>query len=814
MENLQPKIGDRVRVRQRTWVVQDVDTHQSCRVVTLRSDAHDGPATIRRVLHPFDDIEPTEHQRRTRLVGARAWHRAFHALGRSHGGATSLRAVLDARMDLLPFQLEPALSLVAGHGTRFLLADDVGLGKTMQALLCAGEMRARGLGTRVLVLTPAGLREQWVYEAEARVGLPLRLVDQLTIRRLAATLPPDINPWTTEPCVVASIDYVKRPEVLPLVRAAAWDMVIVDEAHGSCGDSDRRDAVSAIASRALFVILLSATPHNGDEHAFSSLCHLGRLDEELVVFRRSRTEAGRDRGRRVHTLRVRPSPAERRMHAAVASLTRAIRHERAELSRDAWLLLSLLHKRALSSAHALAASVERRLQCLDDAPTPSGAQLPLPLDDETGELDGGDAPPMWNTPVLDDRGLERRLFQQVLDAAREAQGCEAKLRRLRRLLQSVHEPVIVFTEYRDTLLYLRTQVASEAVVIHGGMSRDQRRAALEQFRAGRVLLATDAAGEGLNLHHECRTVINLELPWNPMRLEQRIGRVDRIGQRRRVHVVHLIANGTGEMRLLDRLAARVTHAQDRVAAPNPLGGRAEWTEEASAAIVVLRRSSEHAGPATSTLRTPPVHLTRLVDEALREAERIECVRAFAGNGRRRSVPGVSAEPGRAASAPLLDTLVLRARRRTMRRALRGRRLLVFRSQLLDASGRAVATHVLGVLADTGLPHDSAIRAGAAAAARAAAESHHDSVQAHHRLTATQLRRARAIARLCRPPGAEEQPGLFDRRVEHLAAARGRAVREERTVAEERLARIATAARVCIAEPELMLVAVPRPDTWR
>ena len=131
---------------------------------------------------------------------------------------------------------------------------------------------------------------------------------------------------------------------------------------------------------------------------------------------------------------------------------------------------------------------------------------------------------------------------------------------------------IVFTEYRDTLAHVRRMLATPCAMIHGGLSRDERRAALDDFQQGRcsVLLATDAAGEGLNLHHTCRVVVNLELPWNPMRLEQRIGRVDRIGQTRRVHAFNLIASEVGEERLAERLAARIASARSAVGASNPL----------------------------------------------------------------------------------------------------------------------------------------------------------------------------------------------------------------------------------------------------
>src|SRR5262249_8241386 len=140
------------------------------------------------------------------------------------------------------------------------------------------------------------------------------------------------------------------------------------------------------------------------------------------------------------------------------------------------------------------------------------------------------------------------------------------------------EGVVVFTEYRDTLLHVRDVLKRPADIIHGGMTREERQAALTSFgrRHTNVLLANDAAGEGLNLHHSCRAVVNLELPWNPMRLEQRIGRVDRIGQRRTVHAFHFIAVDAGERAILQRLEARIARARADIDTADPLGSPDDW----------------------------------------------------------------------------------------------------------------------------------------------------------------------------------------------------------------------------------------------
>ncbi len=797
MEIPQPRIGDRVRVRQRTWTVQQVDRYDSCRVYTLEGVGDPGSGSCR-VLHPFDDVERIEATRRTRRVPMRTWRRVCRTLLVQHGDASSLSTAASARIELLPYQLEPTLALLRGYGARVLIADEVGLGKTVQAMLAVAELRARGLATRVLVLCPAGLREQWADECAARFDLPLAILDHAGIRRTSARHPPGVNPWMLQPLAVASIDYVKRPEVLPAVLQAQWDMVIVDEAHGACGDSDRREAVSRLSARAPWVLLLTATPHSGDHEAFASLCAFGEHDDALVVFRRSRLETGRDAGRRVHTLRVHHALPERRMHAALAALSRAVRQESTDLTRQAWLLLTLLHKRALSSPFALAASVERRLQMLGICVDVASQQLRLPLDDETGELDEGDSAPMWGMPALGDAGRERQLLEQLLVAARDAVGTDAKLHRLRRLLLRLREPVIVFTEYRDTLLHLRSQVAPHATVIHGGMTREQRRAALAAFPSAGVLLATDAAGEGLNLHDHCRVVVNLELPWNPMRLEQRIGRVDRIGQRSRVHVIHLVAAGTGETRLLERLAGRVRQARARVGAPDPLCSRPEWSEESSAALVLLGRDTPDPVPPTSVTGPARPRLRPFEVLGEHEAARIRHVRLLSQartRAARCSVPG--------------GVLASRARRPRTRAALAGRSLALFRSTLTDGSGRLVAMHVAATLYPPGAPTEAAARAAAGDAARG---SWSDTVRtAHARLTAVRLQRARRLIGLFAAPDGEQQPGLFDRRVERERREMADAQLAARARAEERVARIEASATLEDTAPELVLLLTPGPD---
>jgi len=802
MEILRPRVGDIVRVRQHTWTVRIVDNYEHCRVLSLHRV---GERTGHRcqVIEPFDDVRRTTASDRPRRVSLREWRRACRALILDDGGATALRTAATARVDLLPYQLEPALAVLQGLGARVLLADDVGLGKTVQAMLACAELMARGIAKRVLVICPAGLRAQWAEECSARFGVSLSIFDQRSIARLRSALPLGTNPWATQATVVTSIDFVKRPEVLPLVRAAGWDALIIDEAHGASGDSDRRDAVQQLSEQTPYVFLLTATPHNGDEAAFSTLCRFGQHGDRLVVFRRSRTEVGGDLGRRVHTVAISSSSSERRMHAALDALTRAVRREWSAMDRHAWLMLTLFHKRALSCPFALAVSVERRLAMLDETSGAGSEQLWLPLDDPSGELDDSDTAPMWSTPALRDISQERHLLERLALAARAAEREASKLGRLRRLLGRLREPAIVFTEYRDTLIHLHAHVAPHAAVVHGGMPADERQAALRSFASAGLLLATDAAGEGLNLQHACRTVINLELPWNPMRLEQRIGRVDRIGQKRRVHVFHLVSRDTGETRLLDRLSTRISRAQARVGASDPMCGRPAWTEEASARLVVLNEAEEASqaeGPVSAS-----VPLTRLVDEASSEADRIRLLRTVVDGGPRRA--------GR--SQPRQQAPLFAFTRHAGSRARLGNRsLAVFQSVVHDALGRRIASLTEGVLWRDPRPrHTAHWPLMQADEERLRACVDHDARHAwvarvkacHEQMTRLRVLRLRAIARWLERPERGHQPELFDRRSEHERAERRLLDDRPYHAAAEQVALAESAVTVVVEQPALRLV---------
>ncbi len=513
-------------------------------------------------LLPFEPWTAVE-TRRPRVVSSSRWrHVARTALAQATPSWWSLRSAARADLAILPYQLEPALAMVRGDANRVLIADAVGLGKTVQAGLMIAEMTARETDAKALVVCPAGLRDQWCDELRLRFGLDARIVDAGSMARMTRELPPHVNPWATHAVAVTSIDFIKRPDVIRGFEGLAWDIAIFDEAHNLASYSDRATAAGLVAERARHVVLLTATPHSGDEDAFARLCGIGELGnrDALLVFRRARSDVGTDRPSRSRLVHVGPTTAERLMHDAVFRYARQV-WRRDGASPGARLAASVLMRRACSSASSLVRSAERRLALLAAASDNAGGQASLPfgagiLDDEPDS--------QLSSPGFADLNEECRQLEFVLERARAATAHESKIAALQRLLARIDEPAILFTEYRDTLKRLAEALdLPDALQLHGGLTRSERTDVLTRFTRGRsrLLLATDTGSEGLNLHHRCRLVINLELPWMPRRLEQRAGRVDRIGQSRRVHVLSLVAKGTCEEEILARLTTRARRAE-------------------------------------------------------------------------------------------------------------------------------------------------------------------------------------------------------------------------------------------------------------
>ena len=370
-------------------------------------------------LLPFEIVEPLAADRSPRRVRPRKWRHLTRAIiTEATPSWPSLRTGLRARISLLPFQLEPALAVTHGIASRLLIADEVGLGKTIQAALIVAEILERTRHARVLIVAPASLKEQWQAELNDRFRIEAWLADSVSLARLGAEWGAT-NPWTCRPVTITSIDFVKRPEVMRALEAMVWDAVVFDEAHGLTGRSDRARAAGALARRARTVVLLTATPHSGDDRAFETLCGIGDLDRAfpLLTFRRTRRDVGLAMSRKTLSLRVRPTLAEREMHRALQAYVRKVRSERRKDGDAAHLAMMVLTRRACSSASSLFRSIERRLALLTSDPS-SMAQLMLPLFESSGDEEPGAE---LAVPGLDDRNDESRRLEAIRALALRAQ---------------------------------------------------------------------------------------------------------------------------------------------------------------------------------------------------------------------------------------------------------------------------------------------------------------------------------------------------------------------------------------------------------
>jgi len=751
------------------WQVLRTTTYTDCAAIHL---APTGSGRARTFLLPFD--RPRSRPPATlAAVSRRRWARHVSALIVSSFPFGGLRAC-PAGIRLLPYQLEPALAMLRHGALRVLVADDVGLGKTVEAGLVAGEILRADHLARVLILCPAPLRTQWAEELDAHFHLQPIDADSAWLRRMALEVPRDVNPWSLPGAYLSSIDFVKRPEALRPLEDVRWDLLVLDEAHVATLGSDRRAAASALAARSRRLMLLTATPHSGDEEQFRSLCGLGSAPGvPLTLFSRDRTHAGLPSlGLRCTVLPVALSEAERESHRLLQTYAAQLWRS-SERCREAGgaLLATLLMKRALSSPVSLAVSIRRRRALLRGGVT-MPAQLALPLGDPVVEDEACDA--VLGTRVLDHAGDEGRVLDAIAQAADVASGDERKLRAVIRLLRRTRERALIFTEYRDTAERLRDALCAHglaAALLHGGLTPRERRQAIGALAAGRAhLVATDAASEGLNLHQGCRLVVHFELPWTPLRLHQRCGRVNRIGQMRRVHEIALVARDTAESLVLAPLLDRARQAGTLARAP-----LLQQLTESIVAAHVLDASPIRLSAAAMSPQIAPADLRA---EARAEAERLEAARRLTPAGR-------CATPPRRRTRSCVPVAEIRGRHAYIPRGLH----FVYSLWIRTRSGTALA-HEIAVLSSTA-PLPGWPRGGLLAAVRAihlalepelaariasALAKRIEQVRVRH-VDACRLagkRAAHATPQRHSTAQALVQAGLFDRRALRAAAARQRA----------------------------------------
>jgi SNF2 family DNA or RNA helicase len=450
-------------------------------------------------------------------------------------------------MELLEHQIRTAKTVLQRFRGRALLCDEVGLGKTIEAGLVLAELVMRGLARSVLVLTPPSLIEQWQGEMRRKFSLEIVNQDDPAFRQKGA------DAWTQFDRVIVSLHTAKREPHRSAILARQWDLVIVDEAHHL---RNRNTQMWKFASelRKQFILLLTATPvQNNLDELFNlvTLLEPGLLSTAKQFQRRFVDRKDKLTPRNVselHTLLSEVMVRNRRSTVGLQFTRRWARTDRVVLTAqeralyDDVTLFVRLHLRSAGAKGGIARMALIALQMAMGSSSKAAAST-LQNMAENDKLAAAD----------------RDALAQLADQARRLSD-HSKVDRLLQLLDEYPDKLVLFTQFRATqeLLQRRlTEARHEVAVFHGGLSRLDKEAAVERFRGPAwLLLATEAGSEGRNLQF-AHAVCNFDLPWNPMKIEQRIGRLSRIGQTHDVHVFNLVAADTVEAAVLHLLEAKL-----------------------------------------------------------------------------------------------------------------------------------------------------------------------------------------------------------------------------------------------------------------
>lgn len=506
----------------------------------------------------------------------------------------------------LPHQLHVLNRAVSDNNVRYILADEVGLGKTIEAGLIIEELKARGLIKRILVVCPTGLVTQWSIEMEEKFGEKFRIIlpeDYDTIRKITdnddvygqfdqVISPMDsIKPlekrigWTEE-----RIEQYNEERIYSIINSG-WDLVIIDEAHrvaGSTGEVARYKLGNLLAAASPYLLLLTATPHNGktepflrlirlvDEKAFPNMKAVVKEQVAPYVIRTEKREAIDNNGnllfknRNTHIVELHwdeRHSQQRKLYEMVSSYVsknynKALRNR----GKNMWVifLLIMMQRLVTSSTTAVRQSLQKRIKILEE----QAFRYESMTEAEFVEIDLEENMEEAIAAISMDIKSEIEDLNQIVAVAQQAeyQYLDVKVEPLLSIVDDIfaedkNRKLIIFTEFVATQQYLSKLLKDRGYstsLLNGSLSIEERNLVLAEFREEtNILISTDAGGEGLNLQF-ANYMINYDLPWNPMKIEQRIGRVDRIGQQRDVEIYNFVLADTVETRVKDVLEEKLS----------------------------------------------------------------------------------------------------------------------------------------------------------------------------------------------------------------------------------------------------------------
>lgn len=595
MDSVEFSPGMRIIVRDEEWTVKKVEINtlgsQSLHCVGISPLVKDKKSIFIAELERIDLVDPASTKlvvdsspffRRSRLYMESQWRQQIPTDADLHIGDR-------AAMDAMNYQLEPAALALSRPRQRILIADTVGLGKTLEAGILVSELMMRGKGKRILVVTVKSMMLQFQKEFWNRFTIPLVRLDSGNIQKVRAKLPSNHNPFFYYDKTIISIDTLKRDvEYRTHLENATWDIIIIDEAHNVADRGNNQSAsqrarlAKLLAGRSDTLILLSATPHDGRSESFASLMNMldptaiadihnyTKDDIQGLCIRRFKKDIqsevrGAFKERRVSTLQCQASPTEERAYAVFADMK--LEMDTAAHHLTGTLFKTSLEKSLFSSPAACIKSIEERLKKLEKRYA----------NDEIGDI------------------AKLRELKTALE--RIDNSSFSRYTRLLELLKSSeynwsasksNDRIVIFTERIETMRYLAAQLRRDlhlpdAAVpeMYGGMSDAEQQQIVEDFGREesliRILVASDVASEGINLHYLCHRLIHFDIPWSLMVFQQRNGRIDRYGQQEQPDIRYFLISSTnadihGDTRILQILINKEEQAYKNIGDPALLMG--------------------------------------------------------------------------------------------------------------------------------------------------------------------------------------------------------------------------------------------------
>lgn len=546
-----------------------------------------------------------------------------------------------------PYQLYPLLKALTMPRVTMLIADDVGLGKTIEAGLILNEFIVRGRMRKMLILCPAALQIQWRDEMQEKFYLDFTVVNRESTYQLQKEFGIDSNPWVFYPRIITSFDYLRQQDILTSFEAAcsrlnidnqtanAWDMIIIDEAHNIASkflgqDTDRLKMVKQIIPFFEHRLFLTATPHNGYTESFTGLLELlnplsfeqkRNLDDndlkyinEFVV-RRLKSEFAEDvlvskfskrsieRISDEFHLKIHEKELFNALKKYKLKAIKIVNYEGGFSRIIVGFLISILTKRLLSSIVAFANTWWNHFAGIQDdvvdeneikqAIVRAESDLSDDAEKDIREEEASKKIGSWLYRHRDELETEIKEINTILNKigisddlikSQKTQAFDIKDSKWELLLDWINkylkdgakfkkdERVVIFTEYKHTLDYLLYKFKTCGIVspvietLFGGSSQNKREEIKIHFSDSesplRILLVTDVASEGINLQNNCRYIIHYDIPWNPVRLEQRNGRVDRYGQTRDVTVFHYVSDEEADLKFLEKVVHKVEQIRE------------------------------------------------------------------------------------------------------------------------------------------------------------------------------------------------------------------------------------------------------------